>query len=138
MSNYQCKGCLEPKTPVIYEGINVFVRLSNPSFCPYHILVMPKEHKTDLFPPAIFERAEMDLITCKIIDGLKKRFSELTDFILMENIGTHRGAEHFHRHIIPNNGEEPFVLKIREIAKLEEGDVHKYSDEIKQAVSWPN
>jgi diadenosine tetraphosphate (Ap4A) HIT family hydrolase len=46
--NYNCEKCPEPRSKVIFEGKFVYLRLSNPSFAPYHLLILPKAHRESI------------------------------------------------------------------------------------------
>lgn len=123
--------CDEPKTPVILESDLVYVRISNPSFGPYHVVILPKKHKESLQTCTKSERQEMDDLTVALIETYKNNFS-FSDFVIWENDGINRSVSHYHRHIIPNNGKEPYPVIINKIIELKENEIKNYTKELKK------
>ena len=128
----KCKNnnCSELETPIIYENLFSYARLSNPSFNKNHILIMPKRHVENISKLRTIERISLDRLTKKLIKKLKKN-PENSDFVIWENEGTHKTKKHFHRHLIPNNGKKPFPVKIETTKKLTKDEIEKNSKKIK-------
>ena len=124
-------GCNEPTTPVIFESDLVYSRMSNPCFKPYHILILPKNHRERFRECIPTERREMDDLTGAIIDLYETKFS-FSDFAIWENDGINRSVSHYHRHVIPNIGQEPYPIKINKFTNLTEKEITNYTKEIKK------
>ena len=134
--HYSCSDCEEPRTrPVMIRDL-AYARLSNPSFGPQHVLVMPTEHRESLEDLTAEEVMEIHNLTRTIITVLKTIPQyEFTDFVIWENEGSGRSATHYHRHIIPNNGQPPYPVKLNDSIELSETDLIDQWEELFKAIN---
>jgi diadenosine tetraphosphate (Ap4A) HIT family hydrolase len=121
MDAYKCNQCDEPRTPIVLETDYAYARISNPSFAPYHTVILPKEHRESLETCSDDERRDMDDITM----GLKKALANMgyTNFVIWENDGPNRTIKHYHRHLIPSTPSNPPV-RIHQRKFLEKEEIN--------------
>jgi len=123
MKEYKCEECEEPTTPILFENQLAYARLSNPSFAPGHIVVLPKDHAKSLADLTKEERKDMDELTLMAQKSLEEEFG-YKNIIIWENEGPNRSVEHYHRHVIPGDkieGEWP--IKIGNIKTLKNEEI---------------
>ncbi len=128
-----CDAIKNPGAPVVKKGEKNFIIMNIFPYNSGHIMVVPKEHKSDIVNLTADELNEMMHLTQESISILKKLFKP-DGFNIGINMGKSAGAgfaDHLHLHIVPRwQGDENFMSVVAE-TKVVSVDIKKIFEKLK-------
>ena len=100
----------------VYETDNVKVFMDINPMAKGHLLVIPKEHYTNLFDMNKDALSKIDDAICKIYPKLKEKLGA-EGLTRIQNNELGQEVKHYHMHLVPRYKNDKFIETVNEEAK---------------------